>query len=297
MTINKLRLRNLLKSSIRIDNAPDTIDTTFIIDRLIDNGYVVFCNVDNDLRALLGALSGVSPYGQPTEYTIANPVIQSSTGYSVGVDCAPVYATRERRAAPEYIKRVIDTYAARLDKIDVSIDRAIINTRQVRVFTADTPQAYKNIETLIATEQNADKSATVVQSDILANVQAHFPQIKNQYVLDMLLRDKRAILADFMAQFGIDALPYEKKERMLTDEIDGNGDEVVICRNGFCGWIDEQLQTVNDMFGTNMRCSYVPILNIPTITDNEVNNNVATDDISTAGTDDDNSAQSTDVGN
>ena len=41
-------MRNLLKSSIRIDNAPDTIDTTYIIDRLIDSGYIVFCNVDND---------------------------------------------------------------------------------------------------------------------------------------------------------------------------------------------------------------------------------------------------------
>ena len=296
-SLNNLRLRNMLKSSVMIENAPETVDTTFLLDNLIDEGFIVFCNVDNDLRALTGALSGVSLYSQPTDFQIANPVIKSTKTYKVGTDCVPVYMTRERRKEPSYVKKLMNAYAQRLDKIDVSIDRAIINTRQVRVFTADTPQAYKNIETLIATEQNADKSATVVQSDILANVQAHFPQIKNQYVLDMLLRDKRAILADFMAQFGIDALPYEKKERMLTDEIDGNGDEVVICRNGFCGWIDEQLQTVNDMFGTNMRCSYVPILNIPTITDEELKNNVATDDISTAGTDDDNSAQSADVGN
>ena len=271
-SINKYRLRNLLKSSVKIENAPETVDTTFILDSLIDNGYVVFCEIENELRSLLGALSGVSPYLQPTEYVIANPVIKSSKVYKVGVDCVPLYATRERRIAPEVIKNIINTYAARLDKVDVSIDRAIINTRQVRVFTADTPQAYKSIENLITTEQNADKSATVIPSDILANVQAHFPQIKNQYVLDMLLRDKRAILSDFMVQFGIDSLPYEKKERMLTDEIDGNGDEVIISRNGFAGWIDEQLQEVNKIFGTDMKCSYIPVLNLKSI-ESEVENN------------------------
>ena len=275
-SINKHRLRNLLKSSAKIENAPETVGTTFIHDSLIDNGYVVFCEVENELRSLLGALSGVSPYLQPTEYVIANPVIKSSKVYKVGVDCVPLYATRERRIAPEAVKNIINTYAARLDKVDVSIDRAIINTRQVRFFTADTPQAYKSIENLITMEQNADKSATVIPSDILANVQAHFPQIKNQYVLDMLLRDKRAILSDFMVQFGIDSLPYEKKERMLTDEIDGNGDEIVICRNGFAGWIDEQLQEVNKIFGTDMKCSYIPVLNLKSI-ESEVKTNGESD--------------------
>ena len=275
-SINKHRLRNLLKSSVKIENAPETVDTTFILASLIENGYVVFCEVENELRSLLGALSGVSPYLQPTEYVIANPVIKSSKVYKVGVDCVPLYATRERRIAPEAVKNIINTYAARLDKVDVSIDRAIINTRQVRFFTADTPQAYKSIENLITMEQNADKSATVIPSDILANVQAHFPQIKNQYVLDMLLRDKRAILSDFMVQFGIDSLPYEKKERMLTDEIDGNGDEIVICRNGFAGWIDEQLQEVNKIFGTDMKCSYIPVLNLKSI-ESEVKTNGESD--------------------
>lgn len=293
-SINRYRLRNLLKSSVKIENAPETVDTTFIIDSLIDNGYVVFCEVENELRSLLGALSGVSPYLQPTEYVIANPVIKSSEVYKVGKDCVPLYATRERRIAPEVIKNIINTYAARLDKVDVSIDRAIINTRQVRVFTADTPQAYKSIENLITTEQNADKSASVIPSDILANVQAHFPQIKNQYVLDMLLRDKRAILSDFMVQFGIDSLPYEKKERMLTDEVDGNGDEVVISRNGFAGWIDEQLQEVNKIFGTDMKCSYIPVLNLKSI-ESEVVQNVEPD-IQESFNGDDNSAQSADVG-
>lgn len=293
-SINKYRLRNLLKSSVKIENAPDTVDTTFIIDSLIDNGYVVFCEVENELRSLLGALSGVSPYLQPTEYVIANPVIKSSKVYKVGVDCIPLYATRERRIAPEAVKNIINTYAARLDKIDTSIDRAIINTRQVRVFTADTPQAYKSIENLITMEQNADKSATVIPSDILANVQAHFPQIKNQYVLDMLLRDKRAILSDFMVQFGIDSLPYEKKERMLTDEIDGNGDEIVICRNGFAGWIDEQLQKVNKIFGTDMKCSYIPVLNLKSIESEVITNGES--DIQEPGNGNDNNSQPADVG-
>ena len=263
--LNALRLRNLLKSSVKIENAPDTIDTTFILDELINKGFIVFCNVGDELRALNGALSGVSCYSQPTDFQIANPVIQSDKIYKVGVDAVPVYATRERRKALNTLNSIIGMYAARLNKIDISIDRAIINTRQVRVFTADTPAAYKNVQRVIQAEQNADTSATVVQSDLLANMQAYFPQIKNQYVLDMLLRDKRAIISDFLIQFGIDALPYEKKERMLTDEVDGNADEVVICRNGFAGWIDEQLQQVNNIFGTTLKCSYVPVLNIPTI--------------------------------
>lgn len=293
-SINKHRLRNLLKSSVKIENAPETVDTTFILDNLISEGYVVFCEVDNALRSLMGALSGVSPYAQPTEYTIANPVIKSSKVYKVGEDCVPLYATRERRTAPEAVKNIINTYAARLDKVDVSIDRAIINTRQVRVFTADTPQAYKSIEDLVTMEQNADKSATVIPSDILANVQAHFPQIKNQYVLDMLLRDKRAILSDFMVQFGIDSLPYEKKERMLTDEIDGNGDEIVICRNGFAGWLNEQLQEVNKIFGTNMKCSYVPVLNLKSI-ESEVEQNGESDIQESVNSNDD-KAQSVNIG-
>lgn len=267
MSANKLRLYNLLRSCIQIDNAPDTVDVNFVVDRLLDNGYVVFCQHQNDVYALLGALSGVSVYSQPTNYKIANPVIQSTHDYTVGVDCMPIYATRRRQQGIGDIKTIINEYAARLDKIDVSIDRAIINTRQVRTYVANTPQTYESIKQIVDTEQNADKSATVVQSDIVSDVQAHFIDVKNQYVLDMLLRDKRAILSDFLIQFGIDVLPYEKKERMITDEIDSNSDEAVIERNGWSGWIDEQLQAVNTVLGTNMSCSYVPTINIPSITD------------------------------
>ena len=264
-SLNNLRLRNMLKSSVMIENAPETVDTTFLLDNLIDEGFIVFCDVDNDLRALTGALSGVSLYSQPTDFQIANPVIKSTKTYKVGVDCVPVYITRERRKDPGYVKKLMNAYAQRLDKIDVSIDRAIINTRQVRTFTADTPQAYEEIKRQIEIENNADISASVIPSDIIANVQAYFPQIKNQYVLDMLLRDKRAVLADFLIQFGIDVIPYEKKERMITSEIESNSDEVIIARNGFAGWIDEQLEEVNKIFGTNMSCSYVPVIDLVSI--------------------------------
>lgn len=278
-----------------IENAPETVDTTFLLDNLIDEGFIVFCDVDNDLRALTGALSGVSLYSQPTDFQIANPVIKSTKTYKVGVDCVPVYMTRDRRKEQGYVKKLMNTYAQRLDKIDVSIDRAIINTRQVRTFTADTTQAYEEIKKQIEAENNADISATVVPSDVLANVQAYFPQVKNQYVLDMLLRDKRAILADFLIQFGIDVIPYEKKERMITSEIESNSDEVIIARNGFAGWVDEQLQEVNKIFGTNMSCSYVPILNLKSI-ESEVDDNDESD-IQEPNNGNDDNAQSADVGN
>lgn len=250
------KLINTLLSVVKFNNLPDTIDSTFLLYNLVERGYIVICKHNEELLSLSGAISGVSMYSLPTTYTIANPVIRSEKTYHIGEDCVVIYASKHRNINLAYLKNILLEYAKRLDEIDISIERAIKNTRIMRTFTADTPQAYSAIVEKLNIEKNADVSAQVIPSDILSNIQVHLSPIKQQYVLDMLLRDKSAIINEFLSLIGVNTTPYEKKERLLNDEVNSNNEYIEINRSGLIDWLNEQFSEVNRIFNQNISCEY-----------------------------------------
>ena len=65
--------------------------------------------------------------------------------------------------------------------------------------------------------------------------------------------DRSTLLASFDAEIGIRALPYNKKERLVTAEAESREQDSTARLMVWKATLDSSLKLVNDMFGTDIR--------------------------------------------
>ena len=176
-----------------------------------------------------GALQGYDFYYRPTTFLLCNPYFgkDPTTGkgiskrLEIGKDCQIIKLT------PDYkgIWDIIFYYAEKIATIDVAINSAIINTKFAYVVGAKNKAAASVLQKLFD-KVNRGEPAVFFDSK-LANDgtdkeepwQALFrDNLKQSYIITDLLRDFQTLINDFDTEVGIPTIPYEKKERMVTDE-------------------------------------------------------------------------------
>lgn len=169
-----------------------------------------------------GTFSGFDFYYRPKRFILTNPYWEESTGieFEIGKDCELIKLT------PDYfgIWDVICYYAEKLATIDTAINTAIINSKFAYFVGAKNKAAAATLKKLFD-KVNSGEPAVFFDKN-LANDgvnkdepwQAFVRDIKSSYVLTDLLRDFQTIINDFDTEVGIPTLPYEKKERLVTDE-------------------------------------------------------------------------------
>ena len=171
-----------------------------------------------------GTLNGYDFYYRPKNFILTNPYYDS-TGISkeleIGKDCEIIKLT------PDYkgIWDIICYYAEKIAVIDVAINSSIINTKFAYVVGAKNKAASEVLKKLFD-KVNRGEPAVFFDSK-LANDgtdkgepwQALFrDNLKQSYITTDLLRDFQTLINDFDTEIGIPTIPYEKKERMVTDE-------------------------------------------------------------------------------
>ena len=170
-----------------------------------------------------GTFSGFDFYYRPKKFILTNPYY-GRTGISkemeIGEDCEIIKLT------PDYmgIWDVITYYAEKLATIDVAINSAVINSKVAYIVGAKNKAAAEVLKTIFDRINRGEPA--VFFDKKLANDgmdkdepwQSFFRNVKDSYVVTDLLRDFQTVLNDFDCEVGIPTIPYEKKERMVTDE-------------------------------------------------------------------------------
>ena len=171
-----------------------------------------------------GDLKGFDFYYRPTTFLLCNPYYKEqgiSKEMEIGKDAQIIKLTPDYRG----IWDIICYYAEKLATIDVAINSSIINTKFAYVVGAKNKAAASVLQKLFD-KVNRGEPAVFFDAK-LANDgtdkeepwQALFrDNLKQSYITTDLLRDFQTLINDFDTEIGIPTLPYEKKERMVTDE-------------------------------------------------------------------------------
>ena len=164
-------------------------------------------------------LSGYDFYYQPTTAIIANPKL--STELTIDKDCALLKLTPDYMGAWD----VIWYYAEKLSILDNAINMSLINNKFAFFLGARNKgagQALKKMLDLV----NQGEPAVVYDMKLLndpTDKEMPFQQwqrdnLKNSYLTTDQLMDFQTLINNFDAEIGIPTIPYQKKERMVTDE-------------------------------------------------------------------------------
>ena len=170
-----------------------------------------------------GTLSGYNFYYEPTKFLLANPALPAGAKqeFIIGKECELLKLT------PDYmgIWDVITFYAEKLAALDVAINTAIINSKFAFIVGAKNKAAAEVMKKLfdqVNSGQPAvffDKKLANDGTDQEEPWQVLFrDNLKSSYIVTDLLRDFQTVINDFDTEVGIPTLPYEKKERLVTDE-------------------------------------------------------------------------------
>ena len=247
-------------SVIRIDGMPDDWDQNvkdFLFWCLFRYGYVACFNSAKFGKAFQPCtLNGYDFYFQFTEATITNPKLKVTL--QIHKECEILKLT------PDYmgIWDIISRYARRLSTMDPAIDTAIINSKYSTIWGARNKAGANFLKKVLDKINGGDPGVVfetstllpmdkVTKEDVVVDLSRK--DIKSTYLGTELLQDFATVLNEFDTEIGIPTLPYQKKERMVTDEAESKQEDATSRSKVWVDTMNGCFKKINPLLGTNMR--------------------------------------------
>lgn len=264
------------QSVIRIDGLPDSWDENvkdFLFWCLFKNGYVACFNSDKfGVSFQPCTLNGFDFYYQFTEAIVTNPKLKVTL--TIHKDCEIL------KLAPDYmgIWDIIDKYARRLSSLDPAIDMSIENSKYSNIWGARNKIGAKFLQKVLDKIHQGEPAVVadtsillpmdkVTKDDVVVDLSQK--DIKNTYLGTQLLQDFATILNEFDTEIGIPTLPYQKKERMVTDEAESKQEDATSRSKVWVDTLNGCFKSINKMLGTNMRAVHNYDVSRETLSNNE----------------------------
>lgn len=227
----KSELINILKGRFEIE-CPKFWDKDFMLNLLILDGRFFISDSSIGVAPFNGSPFGLNVFLRSSGVTIVNEILGNWERWITGVKmdktnavCVFLYDNLYYRS----FRETIDMYAEKLASVDCSIDVNIMNSRVAYIFNAENTQQAEEAK-LIYQKVTAGEPAVYTKvknalspEDGGLDVSA-FPA-KDMFIADKLFDLKRSIMSEFLTKIGINSTAFEKKERMLVDEVNGNNEE------------------------------------------------------------------------
>lgn len=259
------RLTELSISMFKWDNVPDTIDVRFLESTLFRNGSAVFFK-DTDLDGGIATTGDDS--GEKAGTYLALPVMMNGKWnvYNVPME-RRAYASNNYQKTLNYKDSVViynnmirtnctdvcTIYAKRLWNLDRIIDVNANAQKTPVLVIADEQQRL----TAINMYQQWDGNQPVIfgnkglDTNTLSVLRTDAP-----YVADNIYQLKTQIWNEALTYLGISNINYQKKERMISDEVLRNQGGTIASRYSRLESRRQAAEQINNMFGLNIEVSY-----------------------------------------
>lgn len=192
-------------------------------------GYIPIVKLGkNGWYPQFGGLGGVNLFYEPKFVTITNPNINSaySKDYYIGKDCALIKFLPDYTGAYDIISMYADLLAVAVESMSINL----FNARLSYIFATDDPATDATFRALF--DQIAAGAPAAFMSKKLFDEDGH-PRwitfdgdIGKHYVADKMIHDIQEIYNQFKMEIGIPTSGSDKRERLLTTEIERNNSGV-----------------------------------------------------------------------
>lgn len=200
-------------------------------------------------------LHGYNVFYQPNKVLIANPLLPS-TQLEIGKDCEII------RVQPDYgnFMDLITTYA---DLMALCLETSginLLNSKMSFVFFAESKNLSESFKKLYDSVASGEPMAVVdknlLNEDGTPKWELFTQNVGQNYITDKVLNDMKTLDDQFNTKVGIPNANTQKKERLVTDEVNANNYDTQSLVNVVLETLREDLARVNAMFNTNITVKY-----------------------------------------
>ena len=234
-------------------NIPKNWDADYFLYTLYGMGYIAVINTDQyGVICQGGALGGYNLYYRPSYIIITNPLIRGTITANLGRDCALI------KLQPDYsgIMDIVGYYADQMALASESLGINLLNVKSGTVFGAESKAMAESYKKMYDTLSDGDP-AVVIDKKLLDDQgkPTWFPftqHIKESYVVSDILSDMRKIEAMFDTEIGIPNANTDKRERLITDEVNANNTETASRCELWLDSLRSGIDKANEMYKINM---------------------------------------------
>lgn len=246
-----------LVSVFDFDGLPETWAKNYFQYVLFGEGHVAV--FDSDRYGVIPqqcGLGGFNIFYQPRFALIANPLLPGLKELEIGVDCDVLKLQPDYGSPLDIVSIYADLMALCMESAGVNL----LNSKLAYVFAAGNKaqaESFKKMFDQVASGQ----PAVVVGKDLFnedgsRNWDVFFQNLKQNYVAGDILNDLAKIEQRFCTAIGIPNANTEKRERLITDEVQMNNAETGSLVNLWLETMRGDLERINDMFGLNISVDY-----------------------------------------
>ena len=146
--------------------------------------------------------------------------------------------------------QLVTLYADKLMECDIAFSVNVANQKTPIMFETDT-NTKLTIENIIKKVQ-VGEPIIIGKKGINLSEKINLLNTKVEFIADKITATKLDIYAEFLTRLGINNANQQKKERLITDEVNANNEFIDVARNTYLLCRINGAKEINEKFGTNI---------------------------------------------
>lgn len=222
-------------------------------------GYGVIAVIYTDKYGVICqdcGLSGFDVFYQPTRCIIANPHLPGLKEFKIHENCEII------KLQPDYgsVMDLVTTYADLMALALETTGANLLNSKLSYVFFAENKTAAESFKKLYDRVASGEPMAVIDKNLLLEDGtpawQMFTQNVGQNYITDRLLNDMKTLEDQFNTVIGVPNANTQKRERMITDEVNANNVDTQCRVNLWLETMNKDIEQVNRMFGTDIKVKY-----------------------------------------
>ena len=225
---------------------PDTWDMDYMLSALFLDGLFCITDTSMGILPLQCGVTGINVFNHPTEAIIANPVL-GNLRRIIDEDCVIVKLQFDYKG----VGWMLDRYSALLAMCDSAISVNLLNSKVTFIGLASSKaqsESMKKMYDMIS----IGEPAVFVNGDQINQEKFFFNNVKQNFVADDIQLLKRKIVNEFLSEIGINNANLDKRERLNSEEVNANNEEMYCNVEHWLENIKEGLTGANRLYGLNL---------------------------------------------
>ena len=228
---------------------PEEWDRDYFLYTLYCRGFIAILNT-----ARYGTIcqecspGGFNLYYRPSYVIVTNPLIRDTLTLNIDRDCVLL------KLQPDYssIMDIVSYYADQLALASEAMGVNLVNTKSGVVFGADGKAQAETFKKMFDNLSEGDPAVVIgkklLNDDGTPNWFPFVQNVKESYVTSDILSDMRKIEAMFDTEIGIPNANTDKRERLISDEVNANNVETATRCELWLETLRTGLDKANNMF-------------------------------------------------
>ena len=232
---------------------PESWDPDYFMYTLFLFGYTIVFNTDKyGVINNHGALYGRNIYYRPIRAIVSNPMLRETRQMTINEDCALIKLTPDYRGAFD----IISMYSDMMSCITEAFGINAMNSKLAYVFAAENKTMAESFKAFY--DKVAGGEPAVVIDKNLFNEDGDprwllFDQnLKNNFLGKDLLECLATIQSQFDTCIGINNVNYQKRERLISDEVNANNIDTLALCTVWEQSMKKSMKQVNSMFNLDL---------------------------------------------